>query len=96
MTPQARMVLRVAQRETLITTRRVKLVEQLKRVKPKVLTVLMASVLELKAKMQKVVQAAIQKAVQVTVPEMTLQARMVQRVAKRATLTATLGGKLAE
>ena len=96
MTPQARMVLRVAQRETLIATLRVKLVEQLKRVKPKVLTVLMASVLELTAKMQKVVQAAIQKPVQVTGPEMTPQARMVLRVAKRATLTATLGGKLAE
>ena len=41
MTPQARMVLRVAQRETLIATRRVKLAVQVKRVKPKVLTVLL-------------------------------------------------------
>ena len=96
MTPQARMVLRVAKRATLIATRRVKLAVQLKRVKPKVLTVLMAPVLELTAKTQKVVQAAIQKPVQVTGPEMTPQARMVLRVAKRATLIATRRVKLVE
>ena len=92
MAQKARMARKVAKRATLTATRRVKLLEQLKRLKPKVLTVLMAPVLELTAKTQKVVQAAIQVIVQVTVPEARQLARMVQRVM----LTATQRVKLAE
>ena len=94
MTPQARMVLRVVQRTTLTATRRVKLAVQVKRVKSKVLTALLETVLDLTAKTQKVVQAAIQGIVQVKARGMALQARMILRAPQRAMLPATRAVKL--
>jgi len=93
MAQKARMARKVAQRTTLKAMLRIKLVKQ---VKQKVLTALLAQMVELKAKTIVVVQKAIQEAVQVMVPQVRLLVRVVLLVAQRAMLAATQRVKLAQ